>query len=60
LQLIEKTWRKRVRVERTDDRLTCRPPVLKTGLDTRPVTLPFLLRQQLPFVGVAFGILFAS
>jgi len=38
--LAENKWRKRVRVERTGDRLTCRPPVLKTGRITGPHALP--------------------
>jgi len=34
-------WRKRVRVERTGDGQTRRPPVLKTGRVTGPHALPF-------------------
>jgi len=33
-------WRKRVGVEPTGDRVTCRPPVLKTGTITGPHALP--------------------
>ncbi len=33
-------WRKRVGVEPTGDRKTCRPPVLKTGTITGPHALP--------------------
>jgi hypothetical protein len=37
---ISETWRKRVGVEPTGDRKTCRPPVLKTGRITGPHALP--------------------
>ncbi len=33
-------WRKRVGVEPTGDRITCRPPVLKTGAITGSLALP--------------------
>ena len=33
-------WRKRVGVEPTDDWVTSRPPVLKTGTITGPCALP--------------------
>ena len=36
-----------MRVERTDDRLTCRPPVLKTGTVTGRQTLPFSIAHQM-------------
>src|ERR1700691_890789 len=39
-QIIEDKWRKRVGVEPTGDRETCRPPVLKTGTITGPRALP--------------------
>jgi hypothetical protein len=35
-------WRKRVGVEPTGDRKTCRPPVLKTGTITGPHALPLV------------------
>ncbi len=38
--LQEILWRKRVGVEPTGDRKTCRPPVLKTGTITGPHALP--------------------
>jgi hypothetical protein len=37
---IYNSWRKRVGVEPTGDRKTCRPPVLKTGMITGPHALP--------------------
>ncbi len=40
LLVIDK-WRKRVGVEPTGDKRTCRPPVLKTGTITGPHALPF-------------------
>ncbi len=42
-------WRKRVGVEPTGDRKTCRPPVLKTGRITGPHALPCLPINGLRF-----------
>src|SRR6266480_4237368 len=42
-------WRKRVGVEPTGDRKTCRPPVLKTGRITGPHALPCRCRPGLLF-----------
>jgi hypothetical protein len=43
----DETWRKRVGVEPTGDRKTCRPPVLKTGTITGPHALPYLIINKL-------------
>ena len=47
-QLSPLFWRKRVGVEPTSDRVTCRPPVLKTGRITGPHALPLVVRNCRP------------
>lgn len=57
LQPTGNKWRKRVRVERTGDRKTCHPPVLKTGMITGSHALPLDLSiEQMQSANFRFSI----